>query len=75
MTIHETINPLALDLRFMAMDNNPIDMHAQPKNPTNTLRHTIFDRNPDGKVPVLNPEHYIHPLTQKYSRGPLDFSR
>ena len=32
------------------------------------------DCNPDGKVPQLNPEHYIHPLTGMYATGPLDFA-
>jgi hypothetical protein len=49
------------DIPYMSPDHNPRGWGAP-------------DYNPKGPMPQLNPEHYIHPLTGMYAKGPLDFA-
>jgi hypothetical protein len=75
MTIHDLINPedpfttMKRDGTFEG--NNDYAFYSPDHNPRGW---GMLDHNPDGKVPILNPEHYIHPLTGRYANGCLDFS-
>lgn len=75
MTIHDIINPKNPFLTIvpgevfgyndLAMDN--------PVWSNNPRGWGAPDHNPAGPMPCHNPEHYINPLTGRYSSGPLDF--
>lgn len=81
MRHHELINPedffttMRRDGTFDG--NNALAIYAPNHNPEGHSPgkpHDAGAHNPNGNVPILNPEHYIHPLTMRYTRGPLDFA-
>jgi hypothetical protein len=76
MTYAELLNPedpFTTMKRDGSFDGNNDIPYMSPAHNPRCWSAPVY--NPDGKVPVLNPEHYIHPLTGMYAKGPLDFSR
>lgn len=69
MNASEQNNPVSPSWVAARADNNPIPYESPDPNPRGWDR----SRNPEGKAPTLNPEHYINPLSGRYTSGPLDF--
>lgn len=77
MNIHDIINykdPFTTMKRDDTFDFNNDYGASNPAWSNNPQGWGSPDHNPKGAVPVLNPEHYIHPLTGRYAADPLDFS-